>query len=134
MMKNKSGNPRSVADWLDKAFGRIVVAGAIVGYFIATKGRLALELIAALVAVLVVWLIRKWRWRSGKKERAAELERIKTRFGGLRMKKAQKKMKKPQKNNGELKHHEPNLMPLELHKVVRTCDPIPEADFRVHHG
>jgi hypothetical protein len=42
MMKNKSGNPRSVADWLDKAFGRIVVAGAVVGYFIvadATGGR-----------------------------------------------------------------------------------------------
>ena len=123
----KRGKTRSVADWLDKAFGRIVVAGAIVGYLIATQGRMALELIAALVVFLAAWLIRKWRWRSGRKARAAELERIKTRFGGLRMKKMRKK-------KGKLKHYEPNIMPLGLRKVVRTGDPIPTADFRVHHG
>ena len=120
----KREKPISVADWLDKAFGRIVAAGAIVGYAIATQGRLVLELVAALAVVLAVRLIRKWRWRCGRKERAAELERIKARFGGLRMKKTRKK-------KGKLKHYEPNLMPLELRKAVRTGDPIPKADFRV---
>ena len=87
----RRGKRRSVADWLDRAFGRIVVAVAILGYIIATQGRLLLELIAALAVVLVVWLVRKWHWRSGRKERAAALERIKMRFGGLRMKKTRKK-------------------------------------------
>ena len=39
-------------------------------------------------------------------------------------------MKKTRKK-GKLKHYEPNLMPLELRKAVRTGDPIPKADFRV---
>ena len=40
-------------------------------------------------------------------------------------------MKKTRNKKGKLKHYEPNLMPLELCKTIRTGDPIPKADFRV---
>lgn len=107
---------RSFADWMDKAFGRMVVVGALVCYVFATLMRMVPELLGGLVLVLVVCLYRKMEWRLGRKDRAARLEDYKRRFEGMRMKKGKRR------KNNKLKHYSPTLMPLGLNKLIRTGD------------
>ena len=107
----------TVAEFMDKWFGRIVVVSVIVGYLVATLGRMVLELLAGIAIFVVVWLFRKWRWRLNRKTRASQLEGIKDRFAGVRMKKAKSG------KNSKLKPYSPMRTPLGLAKLVRTGDP-----------
>jgi len=118
--RHRKGNerkPMSVAEFMDKWFGRIVVVSVIVGYLVATLGRMVLELLGGIAIFVAVWLFRKWRWRLDRKNRASQLVGIKGRFAGLRMKKAKSGKK------SKLKPYSPMRMPLGLAKLVRTGDP-----------
>ena len=74
-------------------------------------------LIAALCAVVLGWVLRR-RKAAAEKRRVAEAARRMSEKG-IRIKKGKRK--------GRLKHHEPDIMPLELRKAVRTGMPPPKA-------
>ena len=109
--------PMPVAEFMDKWLGRIVVASLIVGYMVATLGRMALELLGGIAIFVAVWLFRKCKWRFDRKNRASRQAEMKRRYAGLRMKKAKSGKK------DKLKPYSPMLMPLGLVKLVRTGDP-----------
>lgn len=113
----------SVAGWLDGAFGYIALAAPLCVLVGMSARSLAILLGGVLAIAVPAYVIRRRRAKRESREIDEAIARDRQSLGSTRLKWGKRQ-------NGKLKHYEPNLMPLGLRKAVRTGNPFPEANLR----